>query len=376
MSSFHNKFLDIITSPNQYIEDWKMTKGKRVIGYLCTNLPEELIYAAGILPVRILGSNEPESITQSHLFQAALCSFSRDCFAQCLKGKYDYIDGIIYGLCCMHTRQVFQEWQRIKHDAFAYELQVPMLLHNPDAKRYLIGEIQDLKSALEKWIGQYIPDSNLDRAIEIYNTNRQLMLSIYELMKSDNPPLTGVEILQMALTGMLIDKEVHNQLLKEVLVKLSAMKGTGKHGPRLMLLGSVNNDFKLIELIEDCGARIVIDDYCTGNRYYQNQVLAEGNHLAALANRMIEQPPCPLKDLSSERLRGKHISKLIDEYRVDGVVYTIQRQCDSHGLDYPSIQSLTDNKAVPMLKLELEHPSTIGQYRTRIEAFIEMLKAS
>lgn len=376
MSNFREIFRDITNSPQEYAEDWKKTRKRKVIGYLCTNLPEELIYAAGILPVRILGSNEPESITGAHLFQAALCSFSRDCFAQCLKGNFDYLDGILYGLGCMHTRQVFQAWQNEKPDAFTYELQVPALLHSPDAKQYLIGEIQNLKSALEKWTGKDISNNDIDKSVDIYNTNRRLMLSVYELMKADTPPLTGVELLQMTLSGMLIDKQDHNKYLEDTIAKLSLMKGTGKCGPRIMLLGSVNNDFGLIEMIENCGARIVIDDYCTGNRYYQAQVVHSEDRLAALAGRMVEKPPCPLKDLSTDRRRVTHISRLIDAYRVEGVIYTIQRQCDSHGLDYPSVQAIVDSKGMPMLKIELDFSSAIAQYRTRLEAFIEMLRVS
>jgi benzoyl-CoA reductase subunit C len=376
VNNFREIFRDIINSPHEYIKDRGKIKQKKVIGYLCTNIPEELIYAAGILPVRILGSNEPENITDEHLFQAALCSFSRDCFAQCLKGNYDYLDGIVYGLGCMHTRQVFQVWQNQKPSAFTYELQVPTLLHNPEAEQFLIGEIQDFRVALEKWAEKDISNSDIDRAIDIYNTNRRLVLSIYELMKADEPPLTGAELLRIALTGMLIDKEDHNMLLEDVLSELSSIKYTGKYEPRLMLIGSVNNDFKLIEMIENCGARIVIDDYCTGNRYYQAPVVPSEDRLAALASRMVDQPPCPLKDLSEDRRRVAHISNLIDEYGVEGVVYTIQRRCDSHGLDYPSVQEMTDSKGIPMLKLELDFSSAIAQYRTRLEAFIEMLGTS
>jgi benzoyl-CoA reductase/2-hydroxyglutaryl-CoA dehydratase subunit BcrC/BadD/HgdB len=77
-----------------------------------------------------------------------------------------------------------------------------------------------------------------------------------------------------------------------------------------------------------------------------------------------------------DRRRVTHISKLIDEYRVEGIVYTIQKQCDSHGLDYPAVQAMVETKGIPMLKLELDFSSAIEQYRTRLEAFIEMLEVS
>jgi benzoyl-CoA reductase subunit C len=120
---------------------------------------------------------------------------------------------------------------------------------------------------------------------------------------------------------------------------------------------------------------VVIDDYCTGSRYYQAEVIPEENRLRALASRIIEKPPCPLKDLP-ERRRPKHDLSLANEYRVQGAIYTIQRLCDSHGLDYPSIESPLKEKGIPMLKLELDYTVPKEQYRTRIEAFIEMLAIS
>jgi benzoyl-CoA reductase subunit C len=120
---------------------------------------------------------------------------------------------------------------------------------------------------------------------------------------------------------------------------------------------------------------VVIDDYCTGWRYYQTEVIPGGNRLEALANRIIERPACPMKDVP-ERRRPGHISKLMDDYHVQGVIYTLHRLCDVHGLDYPVIESLMNKKGIPMLKLELDYSFPVGQVRTRIEAFLEMIQTS
>lgn len=344
------------------------------MGYLCTNIPEELVYAAGLLPVRLLGSNEPESVTKAHIFQAAFCSFCRDCFAQALNGKYDYIDGLVYGLCCMHARQVYQGWERHMPVSFLYELDVPVSLTNPHAKKYLKKELEDCRRSIEEWTGRIISSEDIDRAINIYNKNRSLMMSIYEFMKADDPKIRASEVAEMALSGMFMDKEAHNHLLEEALKELSQRAPLHLRGPRIMLLGSVNNDMDLIELFGSCGARIVIDDYCTGNRYYQTEVIPEDDRLASIVNRMISRPPCPLKDIP-ERRRLQHFSKLIDDYKVQGVVYTIQRMCDSHGLDYPVVEKFMAEKGIPVLKLEMDYTIPIGQFRTRIEAFIEMMEA-
>jgi benzoyl-CoA reductase subunit C len=370
-----DKFHNIVSSPHQFARDWKAETGGKVLGYLCTNLPEELIHAAGILPVRLLGSNEPEDVTKPYIFQAAFCSFARDCFAQALQGRYDYVDGVIFAVCCPHARHIFDSWETHIPISYSYQLPLPNYLLNPHAKKFLVTELEDFKHSLEEWTGKSITSDDLDRAIDLYNTNRRLMLSIYELMKADDPPVTEAEVAEMALAGMLIDKEMHNRLLEEALEELPKRKNVGGDGPRLMLLGSVNNDIELIKFIDSLGGRAVVDDYCTGRRYYQTEVILELNRLAALATRMMARPPCPLKDLP-ERRRPQHLSKLADDYRVKGAIYTIQRLCDPHGLDYPVIESALKEKGIPMLKLELDYNVPVGQFRTRIEAFLEMLEAS
>ncbi len=140
-----------------------------------------------------------------------------------------------------------------------------------------------------------------------------------------------------------------------------------------MLLGSTNNDMSLITLLDSLGAHVVIDDFCSGWRYYQTQLKTEANRLEALANRIIERPACPMKDMP-ERRRPTHISKLLDEYKVQGVIYTLHRLCDVHGLDYPVIESRMNKKNIPILKLELDYSFPVGQVRTRIEAFLEMIQ--
>jgi benzoyl-CoA reductase subunit C len=367
-------FHTIAANPHQPARDWKLKTGGKVIGFLCSNLPEELVYAAGVLPVRLLGANEPENITRPYIFQSGFCSFARDCFAQALKGKYEYVDGIVFSHCCPHAREVFLDWKRHVPVAYSYEIHAPMFQQSPHAKEYLIQELQEFRESLEKWTGKNISTEAIDEAVNIYNQNRRLMAEITATMKRLKPPLTEAEVAEIALSGMLMDKKEHNLLLEKTLKEIRKRSGVERHGPRLMLLGSVNNNVELIRFIDSLGGRVVIDDYCTGNRYYQTEVIPEENRLAAIAGRLISKPPCPLHDLP-ERRRITHYAKLIEDFLVQGAIYTMQRQCDAHGLDYPAVESFFKEKGIPMLKLELDYTVPVGQFRTRIEAFLEMLSA-
>jgi benzoyl-CoA reductase subunit C len=370
--SILQEFHDIVQSPHSFARDWKIRTGGKVLGYICSNLPEELLCASGILPVRLLGSNEVDDLTGNYIFQAGFCTFARDCFAQALRGRYEYLDGVVTAQCCPHSREIFINWQELHPEKYYYQLESPMYLQNPHALAYLESEIADFKKSLEKWTGKVITSSDLEQAINVCNTNRRYMMKIYDFLKEDNPRISESEVTEIALAGFCIDKVEHNRLLEKAIAEINGRESGPKAYPRLMLLGSVNNDINLIQFIDSLGGKVVIDDYCTGNRYYQQEVRPSENQIASLAIRLIEKPPCPLKDIP-ERKRVTHILKQVDNFRVKGIIYTIQRQCDSHGLDFPALASALKQKGIPMLKLELDGTLPAGQFRTRIEAFLEMI---
>ncbi|MFA4917078.1 MAG: 2-hydroxyacyl-CoA dehydratase [Syntrophales bacterium] len=366
------RFHEVVINRHQYAREWKERTGRNVLGYLCSYVPEEIVYAAGILPVRILGSHEPQDLTDAHIF-GMYCPFCRDCLAQGLQGRYDYLGGITTAHSCIHIRQTFVSWKKHVPLSYSHYIYMPGNVQSHNIKDLLIGEYLEFKRSLEKWTGAEISEHDLDRAIETYNTNRRLMRQVYELRKSETPLISGVEALEMVLSSMLMDKEEHNQLLSQALEELSKRKIAGEPKPRLMLLGSENDDVEFVRLTESLGSDIVVDDYCTGTRHFWNDVIAEPDRISAIASRYINRPPCPQKDLV-ERRRLPHILKLAKDYNVQGAIITIQKFCDPHEFDLPAIQAMFKENNIPNIFLETDVTIPMGQFRIRIEAFLEMLQ--
>ncbi len=356
---------------HEYAREWKEKRGGKVLGYFCTYVPEEILYAADVLPVRILGSHEPQDVTEPHIF-AMFCPFCRDCLAQGLQGRYDYLDGIMIAQSCLHIRQAYTSWELHIPREFSYFLPMPHHVQSPRALPYLRGELDDFKAAVEKWTGKKITDADLDRGIELVNANRRLMKQVYERRKEDAPPLTGLEAMYMVVSSQMIHKEDHNRTIEGVLPELSNRTLSRDTGHRLMLLGSEDDDHEFIEMVESRGATIVIDDHCTGSRYFWNEVAPREDRLEAIAARYLERVPCPSKDWP-ERSRVPHILNLAKEYDVAGAVIIQQKFCDPHELDIPAIKKSLEGNGVPTLFLELDVTVPVGQFKTRVEAFLEML---
>jgi benzoyl-CoA reductase subunit C len=216
------RFAEIYEQRHQYAKDWKARTGGKVLGYFCTYVPEEILYAADVLPVRILGSHEPQDVTEPHIF-GMYCPFCRDCLAQGLKNRFDYLDGLMIAQSCLHIRQAYTSWDKHRPVEFSYYLNMPHKVESPRAKTFLAGELVGFKQAVEKWTGTTITDEKLHDGIEIMNRNRALMHQLYALRKADPPPMSGAEALQSVLAMQMADKREHSDLLEAML---------GPRGPR------------------------------------------------------------------------------------------------------------------------------------------------
>lgn len=357
---------------HEYAKEWKKKHPKgKVLGYFCTYVPEEILYAADVLPVRILGSHEPQDVTEPHIF-GMYCPFCRDCLAQGLKGRYDYLDGIMIAQSCLHIRQAFTSWQLHIPVPYQYYLPMPNNVQSRHALPYLKGELEAFKKSVEQWTDKKITDADLDRGINIMNTNRRLMKEIYELRKADNPPMTGLEAMYMVVAGQMIDKEEHSRTLEAIKQELKTRKLNRETGARLMIVGSEDDDTAFINMVESVGATIVVDDHCTGSRYFWNEAVPGNDRLEAIAKRYVERPACPSKDWM-QRSRVPHILKLAKDYKAQGAIIIQQKFCDPHELDIPAIQKTLRENNVPTLFLEFDVTVPLGPFKTRVEAFLEMI---
>jgi benzoyl-CoA reductase subunit C len=363
---------------HSYAKEWKKNnRHGKVVGYFCTYVPEEILYAADCLPVRILGGHEPPTLATPHMFDM-WCPFSRDCLSQGLAGKYDYLDGVMIAQSCLHIRQAFGAWQLQVPTPWSYYLCMPNAVTTSHAKKFLAGELAEFKKSLEEWIDKPITDADLDRGIDVMNTNRRLMKKVYEFRKEDNPPLTDAEAMTMVWASQIMDKREHNVLVEQLLRDLPSRKLDRDPGVRLMIVGSEHDDRPFMEMVESIGATFVIDDHCTGSRYFWDEIVAQGDRLQSIANRYCDRVPCPSKDFKQgtwERKRFPHIINLAKEYRAHGAVLIQQKFCDPHECDIPSLRRQLEDNGIPCYFLEFEVTVPVGQFRIRIEAFIEQLRA-
>jgi len=356
------------------IQEWK-EQGKKVIGWQCTYVPEEIIYAAGMLPIRVNGDSEELELgdATAHLY-INTCSFSRSCLQLALEGQYDFLDGFAAGSTCDGARRLVDIWRQYISTPFVYILGVPRKTTERAHELYR-QEVLEFKKKLEEFFQVEITDDALREAIGVYNRSRELLKKIYELRKLDNPPISGTEVMEVLNAGFKMPRDEFNRLLEILLEEISTGGRALEAKYRLMITGSPLNNAEFIKNIEDLGGLVVVDELCTGTRYWWEMIDTNPDldPLEAISRRYLDNLPCARMYPSEERF--DRMLDLAREFRVQGAISEIVRWCISYAHDLPLLRERFEKQGIPVLGLEVEYgtPGT-GQIRTRVQAFLEMLE--
>ena len=352
------------------------TQGQKVMGWVCTYVPEELLHAAGALPVRITGyAREADLQEGTAYFYVNNCSFARSCLQLGLKGEYDYLDGFVAGSTCDAARRLLDLWQHYVPVPFSHVMTVPRKYSDRSHDLYF-NQVLELKRRLEDYLGLVITDEALMKSIALLNESRMLLRAVNDLRKADQPPIDGTQNLEVLNASCRMPKEAFNDCLRGLLREMECARPRLEAKARIMVAGSALNNPEFIQSIERIGGLVVTDELCTGTRYWSDPVVV-GYHdepLKALARRYLNNFPCARMYPSDERFQ--RMLHLIREFRVDGVISQTIRYCSPYSNDLPLLSDLLNRHGIPMLSLDVEYgTSGSGQILTRVQAFLEMLEA-
>lgn len=350
-------------------------QGKKVFGWLCTYVPEEIIHAAGALPVRITGYNKEMELEDGNAYlYINNCSFSRSCLQLGLRGEYDFLDGVVGGSTCDGARRLFDLWRYYLKPPFHQVLTVPRKSHQRAHDLYY-SQVADFKKNLEDFLGVKITEEALVESTKVLNESRALLKELYDLRKPDKPLITGEETMEVLNASFRMSKELFNEYLRPLIADLKA-SGTGhKCRARIMLIGSVLTNTEFLKSIEELETIVVTDELCTSTRYWSDPVILDGKSpLRAISERYLNNFPCARMYPSDDRFN--RIVQLARDFRVDGIISQIIRYCVPYAHDVPLLSDRLKAEGLPMLLLDVEYgTSGSGQIRTRVQAFLEMLEA-
>ena len=356
-------------------------RGKKIMGYLSALGPLEIITAAGFIPVRMKGDvNEPITKADSQM-ETIVCPFVRNVFDSALKGRYDYLDGMVIPHTCDSISRTYDIWSYNLQLPYSHFLNVPHVTDEPSLEFFkeILGTF--VKS-LEKFTGNKISDERLAQAVETYNQNREAIRQLYELRKSHPPLISGVEMMKVLVAAMSLPVEESTELISSVTDEVKKRGGTpAEKSARIMVVGDQIDDTALIEIIEKAGAQMVMDDISIGSKIYWPDIEVTQNPIDGIAERYLRKIKLPTTyrdtgETYQDKLEDRfgHIRQFIKDFRVDGAILFIYKYCDPYGFEVPATKNYIESLGTPVLYLEEEYStSTLGRLKTRIEAFLEMI---
>jgi benzoyl-CoA reductase subunit C len=342
------------------------------MGYMCSYVPEEMIHAAGFVPVRLRGTAAPLRRVDAHL-QSFTCALCRSTLDQVLGGDLDFLAGTIFAHTCDAMQAQADLWSmNTGTNCFVDTLMQPANLGSPSARPYLVAELNRIRSRLADFAKRPITDQDLQASIAVYDETRQLVRRLQDLRDR----LRTVDFFAVLDAAHTMPREVFNPLLGELLAELketeSNSPGSNAARPGLFLVGAVLDEPRLLNLIEEVGARVVGDDLCSGSRHFHDLVGTEGDPIANLAGYYLRRPPCPTK-FHPNHDPGQYLLEQLQQVDADGAVFALEKFCEPHAFDYALVHPALDRAGLPHLLLEMEQTPSLEALRTRLQAFVEIL---
>ena len=343
----------------------------RRVGWLCGYVPEELIMAAGLEPVRIRGRAERVKQADSYMYPN-FCPYLTNILDSGVRGELADLEGFIFTSSCDAMRRLHDLWTQHVRMPFTHMLEVPKNT-DENAVTFFAAQLVQLKTAMEKAFGVNILRGNLEAAIGLMNEHRELVTGLLERQKEVSSGTKGSEILALCLEETASPKDAMTDKLRKAAGKVYEAGRRPHDAPRILVVGSVLDKLDLFHMVERAGGSVVAFDTCTGLRHYSGLVEQGRDLIQSLAKRYLGKPPCPRMPGIDKRMA--YMSQIAQDYSVDGVIHSVVKFCDYGLFETPAIEENMKGRQVPVLVLENDYIwSDAGRMGTRIEAFVEMLR--
>ncbi|MBN1288589.1 MAG: 2-hydroxyacyl-CoA dehydratase [Actinobacteria bacterium] len=339
-------------------------------GWLCAYTPLEIMAAAGLTPVRLFGVEGGSEIADNLMGQN-ICPYVRSCLAQGLGGEAP--DAVVFAGCCDSMRRLYDAWSYYCDSRFTFMIDVPRG-KGPASLAIYRNSIRKLADKLENYTGEAITAENLKDAI------RQRM-KVEAVLDSTSPGagLNGSRKHQLFIEAQQQDSRtfISGYGDNPFLNKRNPKQRNGKN---ITISGNLLKSEILIGMVEECGGTVCALDLCSVERFFtwrdiSHDMIPGGGLdelLGFLTQSYISRSPCPRTLYRKTRL--DNFLGLLRSSGSNGVIYIPLMFCDPFLYELPELKRKTDELGIPGLLLQSNYQNdSIGQIRTRIEAFMEML---
>ncbi len=370
------EFAAIAASPKAQLKKYK-DAGYKCIGVLPYYAPEELVAAAGMVPLGMWGSNK-KTISKAKEYCATFyCTIAQIDLEMLLDGTCDQLDGVITPAICDTLRPMTQNIR------VAMEGKLPTIfLAHPQFRRPAFGmefcraQYTHVKTELEKIRGKEITDEEIRGAIKVYNKSRAARREFVKLASEHCDVIDPIQRSAVLKSAFFMRKEEHTEKLEALNAELKKLPADKWDGVKIVTSGIVVDSPALLKVLKDNKVAIAADDVAHESRGIRVDADETGDPMTALCKQFADQDYDVLlyDEESSQNRRGEFVAKLVKDSGAQGLVLFMQQFCDPEEMEYPYLKKALDAHKIPFIKLGVDQQMRdFGQAATAIQAFVDVL---
>jgi benzoyl-CoA reductase subunit C len=379
---------EIVTYCQEIFEDldftkareWKAAKvGRKVIGFMPVYVPREIIHAAGMLPLGILGGGaDMEVIHGDAYYQSYICRIPRSTVELAITGRLDFVDGMMFPFTCDVIRNLSGIWKLLFKDKYVRYFDPPQNLKENIGGVFYSNELRELKEGLEKLGNCEITDDALNNSIALFNENRRWVNKVYDFRAATPWKAPSAEVYLLMRAGMVLPVEEHTPLMQEYLSAAEAENLPMRDNCRVALTGAFCEQppLNLIKSLELAGCYIVDDDFMLVNRWIRGDIQTTGDPIDNLSKAFLHQSAeTAAKYEEDMNVKGAYLLDTITKRRADGVIFAAPSFCDPALLDQPMLVSRLEARKIPYITMQYaENSGQMQPIREQAGTFADTIK--
>ena len=354
----------------------KKAEGTPIVGIMCEFTPRELIMAAGAVPVCLCGGSASTIPAAEEDLPANLCPLIKSTYGYHKQKSNPFLemsDLIVAETTCDGKKKMYELMGR-EHPMHVLEL--PQKPDDADAFQHWYSELVKLKTELEDRFDVEVTDDKIREAIGVMNRERGLRRSLAELMKSDTPPITGSELIDLksSISGISCDFKQYESALDVLPGRVSIDDVSSRIRVLMTGVPMAHGAERVLEIIEDNGGLVVSQENCTGLKPILEDVDETADDpIRALAEKYFHLP-CSV--MTSNNRRFDTLRQLTGEYHPQCIIELVWQACITYDVESFLVKELAEKElGIPYLRIETDYsPSDSARIAVRVEALFETIR--